>query len=110
VTTKRRRSDDEATTKRRSDEAKNKRIQARFRRFAPKNPVPGKAATIGILANPRYTYFMNEAAHRGAHDGNAEGLRTAKRCAAARSSKLGLASSRVPGFTALHRKAVKRAI
>jgi len=98
-------------TKRRSDEAKNKRIQARALDGARRRTrILGTAAAIGILGNPRYTHFMNEAAHRGAHDGNAEGLRTAKRCAAARSSKLGLASSRVPGFTALHRKAVKRAI
>ncbi|CAN7714697.1 hypothetical protein [Caballeronia sp. 15715] len=32
------------------------------------------AAAIGILANPRYTHFMNAAAHRGAHVWNAERL------------------------------------
>jgi hypothetical protein len=41
----------------------------------------GEAAAIGILANPRYTYFMSAAAHRGAHDGNAERLKTATHCA-----------------------------
>jgi hypothetical protein len=46
-----------------------------------KTRILGTAATIGILANPRYTYFMNAAAHRGAHDGNAERLRTVRRCA-----------------------------
>jgi hypothetical protein len=68
--TKRRRSDEEATKQKQVDSG------TRFRRFAPKNPAPGTAATIGILAIPRYTYFMNAAAH----DGNAEWLRTANRC------------------------------
>jgi len=47
----------------------------------------GTASTIGILANPRYTHFMNAAAHRGAHDGHAESF--------------GIVFSRVPGLTAL---------
>jgi hypothetical protein len=56
----------------------------------------GPTATIGILANPRYTHLMNAAAHRGAHDGN--------------TASSGIAFSRVSELTALHRKAVKRAL
>jgi hypothetical protein len=56
----------------------------------------GATWTIGIPANPRYTHLINAAAHGDAHDGNAESL--------------GAASNRFPESTALHRKAVKRAV